>query len=66
MTAGAGGGGGGGGGGAGRFTVPLQRPKVRASLFLDSRRVRVRMTVRVRRSSWADTGSSVAWAPLLP
>jgi hypothetical protein len=34
MSAGARGGGG-GGGSAGRFTVPLQRPAVRASLFLD-------------------------------
>jgi hypothetical protein len=31
-----------------------------------SSRVRVRMTVRTRRSSRADTGGSVAWNPLLP
>jgi hypothetical protein len=54
MSAGARGGGG-GSGSAGRLpiSVPLQRPAVRASLL-------------ARRSSWADTGCSVAWDPLLP
>jgi hypothetical protein len=42
-----------------RCNVPQVEPA-------SSSRVRMRMTVRTRRSSWADTGCSVAWDPLLP